>query len=160
MPTPPAKPPIELVGRGSWPEVRRIGEILRTETVGGALLLCAAILALVWAITPWRDTYHELREFQVGPASLHLDLTLEQWAADGLLAIFFFVAGLELKREFLAGDLRDVRLAVLPVAAALGGMSLPALTYVAINAGAVTERWPAGRSRRPPTSPSRWPCSP
>ncbi|MER6590999.1 Na+/H+ antiporter NhaA [Micromonospora purpureochromogenes] len=134
MPTPPAKPPIELVGRGTWPEVRRIGAILRTETVGGALLLVAAILAIIWANTPWRDTYHQLREFQVGPASLHLDLTLGQWAAEGLLAIFFFVAGLELKREFIAGDLRDVRLAVLPIAAALGGMSLPALIYLAINA--------------------------
>ncbi|MEH0824198.1 MULTISPECIES: Na+/H+ antiporter NhaA [unclassified Micromonospora] len=104
MPTPPAKTPIELVGRGTWPEVRRIGAILRTDTVGGALLLVAAILAIIWATTPWHDTYHQLREFQVGPASLHLDLTLGQWAAEGLLAIFFFVASLKLKRESIAGD--------------------------------------------------------
>ena len=69
----------------------------------------------------------------VGPAALHLDLTLATWAADGLLAIFFFVAGLELKREFVAGDLRDPRRAALPVAAAVGGMAVPALLYVAVN---------------------------
>ena len=71
----------------------------------------------------------------IGPAALHLDLSLSTWAADGLLAIFFFVAGLELKREFVAGDLRDPRKAALPVAAAAGGMAAPALIYVGLNAG-------------------------
>ena len=122
-----------LFGRGSWSETRRIGEILRAETVGGVLLAVAAVVALVWANSPWRGAYTTFTELRVGPASLHLDLTLAQWAADGLLAIFFFVAGLELKREFVAGDLREVRRAVLPVAAAIGGMALPALVYVAVN---------------------------
>ena len=67
-----------------------------------------------------------------GGASAHLDLNLATWAADGLLAVFFFVVGLELKREFVAGDLRDPRRAALPVVAALGGMLLPALIYVAV----------------------------
>jgi NhaA family Na+:H+ antiporter len=71
----------------------------------------------------------------VGPASLHLDLSLGTWAADGLLAIFFFVAGLELKREFVAGDLREPRRAALPVAAAIGGMIVPALFFVMFNLG-------------------------
>jgi NhaA family Na+:H+ antiporter len=124
-----------LFGRGSWPEARRIGEILRAETVGGVLLAVAAVVALVWANSPWRDAYTALTELRVGPASLHLDLTLAQWAADGLLAIFFFVAGLELKREFVAGDLREVRRAVLPVAAAVGGVVIPALVYVVVNTG-------------------------
>ncbi|MEU4559522.1 Na+/H+ antiporter NhaA [Actinoplanes sp. NPDC023936] len=124
-----------LFGRGSWPEVSRIGDILRTETVGGALLLGAAVLALVWANSPWSAGYQDLVALRVGPHALHLDLTLAQWAADGLLAIFFFVAGLELKREFVAGDLRDPRRAVMPVAAAVGGMTAPALIYTAINAG-------------------------
>lgn len=69
----------------------------------------------------------------MGPHALHLDLSLGAWAADGLLAIFFFVAGLELKREFVAGDLRDPRRAALPVAAALGGMITPALVFVLVN---------------------------
>jgi NhaA family Na+:H+ antiporter len=124
-----------LLGRGSWPEVRRIGDILRTETVGGVLLLVAAAIALIWANSPWAEMYRTLSELRVGPSGLHLNLTLAQWASDGLLAIFFFVAGLELKREFVAGDLRDPRRAALPVAAAVGGMAVPALIYVAFNAG-------------------------
>ncbi len=122
-----------LLGRGSWPEARRIAEILRAETTGGILLLIAAVVALVWANTPWSDLYHDIAGFTVGPEALHLDLSLATWAADGLLAIFFFVAGLELKREFVAGDLRDPRRAALPVAAAVGGMALPALLYVLVN---------------------------
>jgi len=122
-----------LFGRGSGPEVRRIADILRTETVGGVLLVGAAVIALIWANSPWRDGYTALSGFTVGPAALHLDLSLATWAADGLLAIFFFIAGLELKREFVAGDLRDPRRAALPVAAAVGGMAAPALIYLAIN---------------------------
>jgi NhaA family Na+:H+ antiporter len=101
-----------LFGRGSWPEVSRIGDILRAETVGGVLLVAAATLALILANSPWRDAYTALSNLRVGPAAWHLDLTLTQWAADGLLAIFFFVAGLELKREFVAGDLRNPRFPV------------------------------------------------
>jgi Na+:H+ antiporter, NhaA family len=122
-----------LLGRGSWAETRRITAVLREETVGGGLLLAAAAIALVWANSPWSAAYETLRDTRVGPASLHLDLTLGTWAADGLLALFFFVAGLELKREFVAGDLRDPRKAVLPVAAAVGGMAIPALLFVLIN---------------------------
>ncbi|WP_372451506.1 Na+/H+ antiporter NhaA [Pseudonocardia oceani] len=133
---PPAQPTrTRLFGRGSWPEASRIADILRTETVGGLLLVGAAVVALVWANSPWRGAYTALSEFTVGPAALHLDLSLATWAADGLLAIFFFVAGLELKREFVAGDLRDPRRAALPVAAAVGGMAAPALIYVAVNLG-------------------------
>lgn len=115
-------------------ERERIAEVLRRETVGGALLVVAALTAIVWANSPWNEAYFDLRDQRVGPASLHLDLTLGTWAADGLLAIFFFVAGLELKREFVAGDLRDPRRAALPVAAAIGGMAVPALCYVVVNA--------------------------
>ena len=124
-----------LFDRGTWPEARRIAEILRTESVGGLLLVAAAIVALGWANSPWGDAYTALGEVRLGPAGLHLDLTLAQWAADGLLAVFFFVAGLELKREFVAGDLRDVRRASLPVAAAVGGMIVPAMLFVVVNLG-------------------------
>ena len=125
-----------LFGPGSPLEVRRIADILRTETVGGALLVAAAAVALIWANSPWSDAYRALGAARLGPGSLHLDLTVAQWAADGLLAIFFFVAGLELKREFVAGDLRDPRRAALPVAAAVGGMAVPALLYTAVNVAA------------------------
>ncbi|RBY97165.1 Na+/H+ antiporter NhaA [Blastococcus sp. TF02-8] len=122
-----------LFGRGSWTEASRIASVLRKETVGGVLLLVGTVLALVWANSPWAEAYESLRDTEVGPSSLHLDLPLGTWAADGLLAVFFFVAGLELKREFVAGDLRDAGRAALPVAAAVGGMAVPALLYVLVN---------------------------
>ncbi len=124
-----------LLARGSWAEARRIAGVLRSETVGGALLLVGTVLAMVWANSPWSDAYVDLRDLKVGPAALHLDLSLGTWAADGLLAVFFFVVGLELKREFVAGDLRDPRRAALPILAAVGGMVVPALVYVAFNLG-------------------------
>ncbi|MCU1617148.1 MAG: Na+/H+ antiporter NhaA [Frankiales bacterium] len=133
--------PRRLFGRGSWYEARRIADVLRTETVGGVLLLVAAVAGLVWANSPASGAYARLRDTVVGPAALHLDLSLGAWAADGLLAVFFFVAGLELKREFVAGDLRDPRRATLPVAAAVGGMAVPALIYTAVNAGGALRGW-------------------
>ncbi|ART70728.1 Na+/H+ antiporter NhaA [Mycobacterium dioxanotrophicus] len=122
-----------LTRSGSWAEARRISEILRKETVGGILLLVAAGAALVWANSPWSQGYHRLSAVMIGPQSLHLNLSVSAWAADGLLAIFFFVVGVELKREFVAGDLRDPARAALPIAAAVGGMVVPAVIFVAIN---------------------------
>jgi NhaA family Na+:H+ antiporter len=122
-----------LFAPGSFLEHSRVAEVLRAETTGGLLLIAGAAVALVWANSPWGPAYHRLRDVTVGPSALHLDLTLGAWAADGLLAVFFFVAGLELKREFVAGDLRDPRRAALPVAAAVGGMTAPALVYAAVN---------------------------
>lgn len=120
--------------RSSLRERVRIGELLRTETVGGILLVAMAAIAIVWANSPWAETYFALREFRIGYEPWHLELSLGAWAADGLLAIFFFLVGLELKREFLTGDLRDPKTAIVPVAAAAGGVAVPALIYVAITA--------------------------
>ncbi|GGP12834.1 Na+/H+ antiporter NhaA [Nonomuraea glycinis] len=131
--TDPRKP--ALLSRGSWTEARRITAILRKETVGGALLLAGAVAAMIWANSPWADTYEAVRDFHLGPEALHLNLSLATWAGDGLLAIFFFVAGLELKREFVAGDLRDVRRAAVPIAAALGGVIVPAVLYLLVTRG-------------------------
>ncbi|RFA19885.1 Na+/H+ antiporter NhaA [Subtercola boreus] len=114
-------------------ESSRLGEILRKETVGGVILVIAALIAVVWANSPIADSYFALRDFRIGPEALHLDLTLGQWASDGLLAIFFFLVGLELKREFVAGELRKVSKAIVPVSAAVGGVIVPALVYTAIN---------------------------
>src|SRR5580765_7777745 len=118
-----------LFARTTWQEAQHVAGALRTETVGGALLLVAAVAALAWANSPWHTAYAGLRDTTFGPHALHLDLTLGQWAADGLLALFFFVAGLELKREFLVGELRTPARAALPVAAALCGVALPAGVY-------------------------------
>ena len=132
-----------LFDRGSWPETSRITDILRAETIGGALLLTAAVLALIAANTPLADGYASLRDMRVGPSALGLDLSLGTWAADGLLAIFFFVAGLELKREFVAGDLRSPARAAVPVTAAVGGVAVPALVFTLINLtdGGDTRGW-------------------
>jgi NhaA family Na+:H+ antiporter len=129
-PEPPVTPPDRrLLARGTWPEARYVATALRTETIGGALLLGAAVIALIWANTPWSDAYIFLRDLVVGPHALHLDLSLGTWAADGLLALFFLVAGIELKREFVAGDLSDRSKAALPIAAAACGVVVPAVLY-------------------------------
>ena len=108
-----------------------------SETISGALLLVCAIAALVWANSPWSQTYFALRDtpvsLQIGAFSLALDL--QHWINDGLMAVFFFVVALEIKRELIYGDLSDARKAALPVAAALGGMILPAGIYFAVNFG-------------------------
>ena len=130
-----------LFSPGTWAEDGRVAHILRKETVGGALLLVATVIALIWANTPLSDSYFRLLDTEIGPAAMHLNLTVEQWAGDGLLAIFFFVAGLELKREFVAGDLRDPHRAVVPVAAAVGGMMAPAILYLVIAGGAGPKGW-------------------
>jgi NhaA family Na+:H+ antiporter len=132
-----------LLGRLPDPEQRFLAEALREETVGGVLLLAAAVLAVVWASSPWSASYDDLRSTVVGPSALHLDLDLATWAADGLLAVFFFVAGLELKRELVVGQLRRPAEAVLPMVAAVCGMVLPALVYLAVTAtdGAARAGW-------------------
>lgn len=128
-----------LFSPGSLPESSRIAAWLRGETVGGFLLIVAAVGGLIAANTT--DWYAAVRDTVVGPHALHLDLSLGTWAADGLLAIFFFVVGLELKREFVAGDLRDPRRAALPVLAAVGGMVVPALLFLALAPSNARHGW-------------------
>ncbi|MDN3268277.1 Na+/H+ antiporter NhaA [Streptomyces sp. MA15] len=126
----PTPTPRKAFGRLSLPERNFVAEALRTETVGGVLLLLAAVAALVWANIPaLQDSYESVSHWHFGPEALGLNLSVAHWAADGLLAIFFFVAGIELKRELVAGDLRDPKAAALPVVAALCGMIVPALVY-------------------------------
>ncbi|MCW2781187.1 MAG: Na+/H+ antiporter NhaA [Marmoricola sp.] len=105
-----------------------LGDLLRSETVGGAIALAAAAAALIWANIDI-STYQHFRHVKLGP------LDIEQWAADGALSIFFFVAGLELKREFLVGSLRKPADAAVPVVAAACGVAVPALIYVIANHG-------------------------
>ncbi|MEG2424051.1 Na+/H+ antiporter NhaA [Glutamicibacter sp.] len=111
---------------------RGIRQTLKQDSMGGLLLLCATLAALVLANSPAAPWYEGLRDFRFGPESLHLNLSVGAWAADGLLAIFFFVVGLELKEEFVVGKLRNPRTAIVPVAAAVGGVALPALFYVLV----------------------------
>ncbi len=121
---------------------RRIGRpmlrFLRIEAASGALMLVAAVVALVWANSPWRDSYFDLLHSHVRlelGGLLVLDEPLEAWINDALMVVFFFVVGLEIKRELVVGELRRPAAAALPAIAALGGMVVPALIYVAFNAG-------------------------
>ncbi|WP_432563734.1 Na+/H+ antiporter NhaA [Kineococcus sp. SYSU DK003] len=115
----------------AWDRTRRF---LNREPVGGALLVAATVTALIWANSPAAGTYAALRDATFGPQSLHLNLSVGAWAADGLLAVFFFVVGLELKHEFVLGDLRDPRRALVPVAAAIGGVLVPAGAFLLVTA--------------------------
>jgi Na+/H+ antiporter 1 len=134
----------QVFARGSWSETMCISDTLRKETVGGVLLLASAASAVIWADSAWAPKYEALRDMRVGTDALglHLNLTLGTWVSDGLLAVFFLVVGLELKREFVAGDLRDSARAALPIAAAAGGMVVPGAIFVAMTYG----RWRHGPS--------------
>ncbi|MBW3659060.1 MAG: Na+/H+ antiporter NhaA [Actinobacteria bacterium] len=113
---------------------------MRAEAAGGVLMLLAAVVAIIWANSGAGDSYFGLFgttiEIAVGDFSFHhlSELTVREWINDGLMALFFFVVGLEIKRELVVGELRDPRAAALPAIAALGGMLLPALIYTAFNA--------------------------
>ncbi len=107
-------------------DLRVIPKFLRPAPVGGALMLAATIAALLWAnLGP--AAYESVRQFPVGP------LTIQHWATDGLLTLFFFVAGLELKRELTSGTLANPAAALVPGVAAVAGMAVPAGIYVAVN---------------------------
>ena len=117
-------------------EASFLGDLFRREAVGGAIALVAAVVGIVWANSAWAASYFELRHVEIGP------LDVEHWAADGALTLFFFVAGLELKRELVIGSLRRPADAAVPVAAAVCGVAVPALLYLAINAnGGHPEGW-------------------
>jgi Na+:H+ antiporter, NhaA family len=125
------------------PDPAEFARYLRTETVGGMVLLAAAAVALIWANSPLGPVYAAIRDTVIGPAALHLDLTVAQWATDGLLALFFYVVGLELKRELAIGELSSPARALLPVAAAVGGMVVPAALALAVGWGAprIEQAW-------------------
>ena len=117
--------------------IRPFQAFARHKLSGAGLLLVATGVALGWANSPWSESYHHLleTEISVSMGGLSLSKHLLHWINDGLMGIFFFVVGLEIKREVLAGDLSSPRKAVLPVAGALGGMVVPAAVYLALNAG-------------------------
>lgn len=124
-----------VFSRGTYRESQRISEILAKESVGGMMLLAATIAALIFANSGAADSYFGLRDAHIGKdiGDFHLNLSIGHWAADGLLAVFFFLVGLELKKEFVIGDLRNPGKALVPMVAAAGGVVLPSLIYFMIN---------------------------
>jgi NhaA family Na+:H+ antiporter len=133
--------PVRRLGRAIAP----IGdEFVSVEVLGGIVLFAATVTALVWANSPFQDSYAETwsTHLTVGVGSVTITESLQHWVNDGLMAIFFFVVGLEIKRELVHGELRDPRRTALPVLAAVGGMVVPALVYLVLNAGSVgSEGW-------------------
>ena len=113
----------------------RLSRFVTRESTGGILLLAAAAVALMLANSPLQGFYADLSAVRLGPAALHLDLPLSVWAADGLLAVFFFVVGVELKHELFAGSLRQPKEAAVPVVAAVGGMVVPAVLFAVLLVG-------------------------
>lgn len=150
MPEPPSTTPAIPAPPGAWPRARRVAgafvrpleRFLRVEAASGIILLAAALVALLWANSPWRGAYERLwhvpLSFGVGAWSFAKPLHF--WVNDALMVVFFFVVGLEIRRELHDGELSDRRRAALPVAAALGGMIAPALLYAAVNRGTPTAR--------------------
>ncbi|MEO8477545.1 MAG: Na+/H+ antiporter NhaA [Actinomycetota bacterium] len=148
-PTPETRPlAVELTWSRSERAVPRVvlrplQEFLKTSTSGAFLLFAAVIVALLWANSPWKVTYHELwlTRVTVGVGSWALDKDLRFWIDDGLMSLFFVLVGLEIKREVVSGELRDPRAATIPVLAAIGGMIVPALVYVAVAGRAAPGGW-------------------
>ncbi len=143
-------PPSQLTWIGSDRRLARsvarpVRNFMEIEAASGIVLVIATIAALVWANSPWSDVYHDILDIhlEINFGSLHiLDESVEHLINDGLMAIFFFVVGLEIKRELVAGELRDPRAAALPSIAAIGGMVVPALLYFALNSsGPEAQGW-------------------
>ena len=114
-----------------------VRRFLHTEAAGGLVLVAAALVALAWANSPWYESYetfwHNVVNVRVGSFGIEMDL--RHFVNDGLMTLFFLVVALEIKRELVVGDLRDRRVAALPVLAAVGGMVVPAALYLVVNAG-------------------------
>lgn len=131
----------QLKTSGPAPLIERVlGPFQRffaTSAASGIVLLACTAVALGWANSPWAESYHHLWEMPIGIGApgFGLTMSLHQWINDGLMAVFFFLVGLEIKREVLVGELATRRTAALPVAAALGGMIVPAAIYASMNAG-------------------------
>jgi NhaA family Na+:H+ antiporter len=119
------------------PLVRPLNAFLSAESVGGIMLMVSALAALVWANSPWRGSYQHVWHavLSVVVAGYSHAMSLEHWVNDGLMVVFFLLVGLEIKRELIIGELASLRRATLPIAAAIGGMVIPALIYVAFNVG-------------------------
>lgn len=125
--------------------LRPIDHFMHHQSTGGIVLFAAALVAMVLANSPWREAYHHLWELPLGVdiGGFRLERSLHHWINDGLMAMFFFLVGLELKREIVGGELNDPRKALLPVAAGFGGMVAPALIFLLFNpaGGATSNGW-------------------
>ncbi len=115
--------------------LKPINNFLKNESVAGSLLFMCAVIAMIWTNSPLKESYHHLWEthFTIRFGNFEVSKTLHYWINDGLMSVFFFVVGLELKREIIGGELSTFKKAVLPIGAAIGGMVVPALIFIGLN---------------------------
>lgn len=134
--------PLQGVG-GRWPALRALRDFLATESASSILLVGGAVLALLWANSPWSGGYDSLwsHSMSIGSGDFGIQLDLRHWVNDGLMVLFFLVIGLEIKRELTIGHLSGKRAAIVPFAAALGGMVVPALIYLSIAGDEAPRGW-------------------
>ncbi len=116
-------------------QTRALRDFFAAEVAGAVVLLAAAVVAITWANSPWQAGYHELWDSELSVALGHwvLSMSLREWVNQGLMSVFFLVVGLEVKREFVQGELRELRHAALPIIAAVGGMIVPAALYALVS---------------------------
>jgi len=143
--TPNASSPPSSYPPGAWPSARNgiqrilapVEQFLAVEATSGTVLMIAAVVALVWANSPWRTVYSNLWHIPIGFrfGAFAFERDLHFWVNEGLMTIFFFVVGLEIRREIHSGELSDIRRAALPLVAAFGGMLVPAVIFLAMNVG-------------------------
>jgi NhaA family Na+:H+ antiporter len=137
VPRPPDTDQSSIAGAVKARVIDPLTEFLEDEVLGGLLLLVAAVVAVVWANSPWSDAYVDVWHavITVGPGSAQISLDAQHWVNDLLMALFFFVVGLEIKRELVCGELQDRRAAALPAIAAAAGVATPALVFTLVAAG-------------------------
>src|SRR3954453_18226822 len=145
MPTTPATAPEAARGRSATPIqviTSPFVRFARMEAAGGILLLASTIVALIWSNSPWQHSYHQFFEtdMSVGFGKFLISENRHEWINDGLMSLFFFLVGLEIKREFLVGELSSLRRAAFPFMAALGGMVVPAVIYLALARDGIFQR--------------------
>src|SRR5690606_12799911 len=124
--------------------INPVQKFINRSTTSGILLFAMAALAMIIANSPLQEWYHKLWEihFQIGFGEYEIDKSLHHWINDGLMAVFFFVVGLELKREVISGELSNPKNAILPIGAAIGGMIFPAIIYLLFNpSGEASNGW-------------------
>jgi Na+/H+ antiporter NhaA len=140
-----------FTGRTAWARnlAAPVRDFLSTETGGAVVLVAAAAAALLWANSPWSESYESVwtTDLSINLGSEGISLDLRHWVNEGLMTFFFLVVGLEARRELDTGELRERRRLAIPVAAALGGMTMPILIFLAFNAGGPgADGWAAAMS--------------
>ena len=132
------------LAKSEFPIARTYQEFTSNASASGIVLIICTLIAMIWANSPWWETYFELWEthFRIGIGDFMLDKSLHHWINDLLMVVFFFLVGLEIKREVLIGELSSLNKAMLPIMGAIGGIIVPAVIYTLFNLGTENPKYP------------------